>query len=192
MRKAFARLYPTLMRKADTLSKPYRRAFLSMQSRKEIVFKKPQTIVLGHNRFILYFSSSSSSKKDFGYHIFLETNDLGHKEYYHFLVNGSPVRISKHFIERFIERSSYNATKESFLYHFMQDMCCTEVGAKDGDIAWVLSKEGLSVMKDNTFITYMTDLSQAKQEISKRAKEVIEKSGWSRKDAIKSQNKIAN
>ena len=137
---------------------PYKKDFL--KRRKEIVYTKYIHISYNRNNYIAVVNSYSGSIKDFGVQIYLVLNtNKGSKIYFRINENGSIFKFSKHFIERFIERSPYNCNKDNFLSYLVKETMTPLVYKPYLEVSYAQSRNGLMVLKGNTFITYMTNLS---------------------------------
>lgn len=162
---AFCKALPKIMERLEPFRKKYRRSLIKRGIQGTEFNTEPHSIKVGHDTYLCFFTCSTSSKKSLGVAIFLSIiNNLGFREYYHMMPGIEPVKITKHFIDRFIERSPYGATRETFLYYFIQDaggFCVVS----DGDQVFMKFNNGLGAIKNNTLITYMTDLCKTKEDI---------------------------
>ena len=99
-------------------------------------------------------------------------NSAGYKEFYRILVGGLVQKITKHFIDRFVERTG--CPKEHFLAYFTKEFLPVSAMEMDKEgYAYLRSTNGLAVIyNNNILITYLNDLSNYKQSIKEEMDEL--------------------
>lgn len=136
--------------------------------RKPTVFVRPIKYIIDRNKFISYIACPTDSPKDMICINFLVLETSKGRVYYEISPDCSVRRFSKHFIERFIERTSYNCTKENFLVYFCKEFlyAATYYTNPQDNVDYRKGQYGLAVIENNTYITYMSNLTKHKEEIS--------------------------
>lgn len=184
-----SKYYKQLLIKAGSLAKPYYKTLCKMSrtNHEPIIFNTMKTIVFNNNNYIIGFGTSTGSLKDFGIYIFLVIPDKqGYKKYYQIFNGGLLREYTNHCIERFIERSPYECNKQNFLPFLIKE-CSVFTSAEFSDeIQFLNTLNGIIVYKSGIAITYITDLSQYKENERSKVEVLTKELGYSRKDAYRS------
>lgn len=177
-------LFPIIHTKANTLAAKYYKAFLKKpKTNKPVIFSTVEKIKVKNNVVYLLFGSNTGSYKDFGSYKFLVLDTDHGKEYIQIMAGGLIRRITKHFIDRFIERSSYNCDKNNFLPYLVKELTPRNAVVLNNEIQYLHTLNGLVVYQNQTMITYLNDLSQYKESMRELSKSNYEKMGYTRKYA---------
>lgn len=167
---SISKIYLDLIDKIEPESKRLKRDFLKRRDslRYPFVYAKIQTITFNGNTYVAVHGSTDRNSDNFAFNLYLVLNTSIGKRYYRLLVDGTPHMITKHFIDRFIERSEYPVTKDNFLLYFSKDMISSSpsIMGSQGK-RFMLTESGLVVHSKNELITYVNkdDLSSYKDEI---------------------------
>ena len=132
------------------------------------VFSKYKTITYNGNTYIAVYGSCDNKADNFSCNIFLVLNTSFGKRYYEILIaDGTARLITKHFIDRFIERSSYPVNKDNLLLYLSKDRCFSPSVMGERGKRYKLTNSGLVIHTDDALVTYINkdDLSLYKGEI---------------------------
>lgn len=153
-----------------------------------MIYTSTKKVTINGNTYIGIFGSPTSSLEDFGFQCYLQLNTSHGRRYYRIMVGCIVVAVSKHFIERFIERSPYPCTKDNFLVYMAKELLTyMKMDLREDHVSYGASVNGLVVMKGTTYVTYMTNLSQLKQKLMEEVMEEMATIPNKRKDSIRRQ-----
>lgn len=155
-----------------------------------MVYTTTKKVVIKGNTYIGVFGSNTPDPKDFGVQCYLQLETSQGRRYYRIIVGGIVLAISKHFIERFIERSPYPCTKDNFLVYMSKELhTYMRMDIREDRVSYGASVNGLVVIKGNTYITYMTDLTQLKQKLMEEVMAEVATIPHKRQESIRAQIK---
>jgi hypothetical protein len=159
------KIYPIIYNRAIPYAKAFRKKIKNSLRGKLIVWKHHDEIMVDGNKVLIYYSSREGTLKDFSMIYFIQVNNsAGYKEYYQLKLGGFITKFTKHFIDRFIERT--NCGKDFLPYLVKELSPVSFLQYKKGIYSYQRTLNGLAVIANlNTYITYMNDLSQYKSEI---------------------------
>jgi hypothetical protein len=160
-----SKMYPIIYNRAIPYAKAFRKKIKNSLRGKLIVWKHHDEIMVDGNKVLIYYSSREGTLKDFSMIYFIQVNNsAGYKEYYQLKLGGFITKFTKHFIDRFIERT--NCGKD-FLPYLVKELSPVSFLQYKKDIySYQRTLNGLAVVANlNTYVTYMNDLSQYKSEI---------------------------
>lgn len=159
---------------------------------KPIFFKRVDSFKLNGNTYLLTYGSRKGTLKDLTWAIFLQIdNVLEGKEYYQILSNGMILKITHHFVKRFIERTQCKS--EEFLPCLTKEMSLRGGLALNKEFGFMPTLNGVAVIKNfNTLITYINDLNSYKSEIKEQSIQYMEDFMKKLKDSNISYNKLSS
>ena len=160
-----SKMYPIIYNRAIPYAKAFRKKIKNSLRGKLIVWKHHDEIMVNGNKVLIYYSSREGTLKDFSMIYFIQVNNsAGYKEYYQMKLGGFITKFTKHFIDRFIERT--NCGKDFLPYLIKELSPVSFLQYSKGSYSYQRTLNGLVVIANlNTYITYMNDLSQYKSEI---------------------------
>lgn len=178
-------IYPIIRQKALPLVKAFLKKAKSQLTGKPIYWKHHNIIKVGNNTILMYYMSHKGTIRDFAQVFFIQvTNSRGYKEYYQILVGGLVRKLSKHFIDRFIERTG--ADKDNVLIHVCRELSVVSLYTPlSSEPQFINTLNGLAVTIDGVLVTYLNDLSQYKSEIKEEAITARALIPYTRKDSIR-------
>lgn len=172
--KIYLQLWGKVRPEHDRLKKEFMKRRNSLKY--PFVFAKTQTVTHDGNTYVVVYGSPNKKVDNFGCQLFLVLNTSTGKRYYRLLTSGVPQVVTKHFMERFIERSEYPVSKENFLLYLSKDMnyINPSVMGEQGKL-YMLTESGLVVCTESALITYINrnDLSSYKDEIGGELEDVL-------------------
>ena len=179
------KILPELHKRGLRLYTKYRREFIrKTRVSGPVYFAKVEKVKMQNNEIALVFGSTTGSVKDFGSFIYIVLNTDFGKEYIQILNDGHIRIFTKHFIDRFIERSPYNCNKNNFLPYLSKELA-EFVLIKDTESTYYIhTLNGLAVCNKETVITYMTDLSEYKTNLRNNSKTISKEYGYTRREAM--------
>lgn len=175
---AVAKIYLSLWGKVRSEHNRLKKEFMKRRNslKYPFVFTKMQTVTHEGNTYVVVYGSPDKRVDNFGCQLFLVLNTSTGKRYYRLLTSGVPQVITKHFMERFIERSEYPVSKENFLLYLSKDMnyINPSVMGEQGKL-YMLTESGIVVCTESALITYINrnDLSPYKDEIGEELESVL-------------------
>lgn len=175
---AVAKIYLSLWSKVRSEHNRLKKEFMKRRTslKYPFVFTKMQTVTHEGNTYVVVYGSPDKRVDNFGCQLFLVLNTSTGKRYYRLLTSGVPQVITKHFMERFIERSEYPVSKENFLLYLSKDMnyINPSVMGEQGKL-YMLTESGIVVCTESALITYINrnDLSPYKDEIGEELENVL-------------------
>lgn len=159
IQKEIDKLWYTLLKRTIRPFKAFAKRVSNKKFTEErVVWKHYDTLKINGNTIRIYYSCKEK-KSYLGFHFFIVSSGTT-KEVYYINNAGLVFRLSRHFIDRFIERTSCS---EDFIPYFIKELTDSRFEA-DEDKTFCRTKHGLIVIgQGNTLITYMNDLSEFKQ-----------------------------
>ena len=156
------KIMPGVIAKASPYANIFLRKHLKQLNGKPIYWKEHNEIIVKGNRILLYYYSDNGTVRHFVTRYFMYVNSWDNKrELYMLSLNGNAWRLSRHFINRFCERLELN--KSNIIVEIMKELPDTFAISTTQNRSYVRSKRGLMVLAlENTFITYMNNLSISK------------------------------
>ena len=163
IQKEVAKIYLTICDKAYLLATTFRKRVKKQIRGKLIVWKHCDIIYVNGNKILIYYMTRGSLN-EFSQCFFIQVNNSkNYKEFYQVHLGGYVRKLSKHFIDRFIERTN---CPEDFIPYFLKEFSFPVSLNLISEKSFIRSENGIAVVADgNILVTYMNDLSQYKTEI---------------------------
>lgn len=181
----YLKFFQKCIKKSIKLYIKYRREFIrKSRTNCPTYFTKVEKIKVQNNEIALVFGSTTGSVKDFGNFAYIILNTDFGKEYIQILTNGRIRIFTKHFIDRFVERSPYNCNKSNFLPYLCKELAKFVFIEDVENTYYIHTLNGLAVCNKETVITYMTDLSEYKTNLRNNSIAISKEYGYTRREAI--------
>lgn len=167
-------IYKTIHARTVPLGKAFLKKVKGQLNGKLICWVHHDEIIVKGNTILIYYSSRRGTIKDFSSTYFIKTmNSKGQIEYYQILNGGLVRKFSKHFLERFVERTN---CKGDVLANLVKELSPLSVGKPFyDDTQFFNTLNGLAVFRNNVMVTYLNNLSQYKSEIREEALATLKK-----------------
>lgn len=167
-------IYKTIHTRAIPLSKAFLKKVKGQLNGKLICWVHHDEITVKGNTILIYYSSRRGTIKDFSSIYFIKTmNSKGQIEYYQILNGGLVRKFSKHFLERFVERTN---CKGDVLANLVKELSPISIyNPFYDDTQFFSTLNGLAVFRNNVMITYLNNLSQYKSEIREEVLATLKK-----------------
>ena len=179
------KILPEMYKKSVKLYTKYRKEFIRKpRTNCPTYFTKVEKIKVQNNEIALVFGSTTGSVKDFGNFAYIVLNTDFGKEYIQILTSGHIRIFTKHFIDRFVERSPYNCNKSNFLPYLCKELAEFVLIEDIESTYYIHTLNGLAVCNKETAITYMTDLSEYKTNLRNNSKTISKEYGYTRREAM--------
>lgn len=175
IQKEVSSIYVNIHNKALPLNRAFLKKVRRQLTGKLICWVHHDEVVVNGNTILIYYTSRRGTVKDFSSVYFIKTmNARGYREYYQIMNGGLVRKISKHFIDRFVERTNCNSP--DVLASIVKELSPISMyNPWSEKVQFLNTLNGLAVFKDNTLITYLNDLSQYKAEIREESLETLRK-----------------
>lgn len=167
-------IYKTIHTRTVPLGKAFLKKVKGQLNGKLICWVHHDEIVVKGNTILIYYSSRRGTIKDFSSTYFIRTmNSKGQIEYYQILNGGLVRKLSKHFLERFVERTN---CKGDVLANLVKELSPISICKPFyDDTQFFNTLNGLAVFRNNVMVTYLNNLSQYKSEIREEALATLKK-----------------